>query len=247
MSLDAEALIPRRRPLRQWLAPIVLGTLVLAGVIAVVVLARRAGTSDAPPEPAAFVVPPAVGQTVAFDVQQAEGGKLNLASPLGPEAARFKANVRDVTVADGTPVEVLTPSKVADIQAGDWVTVIGVFNEVRNFTIRSVVVIRDPGKPLDDGFVRSRAGFLGSEASRDQSERPILGGIVESVGEKSLSLVGATGAVTVTLSANPPVYRVVAATTAAIVEGGRAAFLVPGDTGLEAARGVLFVGARPAD
>ncbi len=246
MSLEAEALIPRRRPLRQWLVPLVLGTLVFAGVIAVIVLAQRAGTSDAPPEPGAFVVPAAIGQTVAFDVQQAQAGKLNLASPAGPQAFRFKANLRDLILPDGTPVEVLTASKATDIQPGDWVTVIGVFNEVRNFTIRSIVVIRDPGKPLDDGFVRSPAGFLGNEASKDQSERPILGGIVQSVGEKSLSLVSSTGAVTVTLLANPPVYRVVAATTSAIAEGGRAAFLVPGDTGVETAKGVLVLPSQPA-
>ncbi|MBI5947338.1 MAG: hypothetical protein HY875_04290 [Chloroflexi bacterium] len=246
MTLDAETLAAQRRPLRQWLVPLVVGVLVLAGVIAVVVLAQQAGTSDAPPEPGAFVPPAAIGQTVAFDVQQAQSGKLNLASPSGPQAARFKASVRDLALPDSTPVEVLTSSKLTDVRPGDWVTVFGVFNEVRNFAIRSVVVIRDPGKPLDDGFVRSPAGFLGDEAAKDQAERPILGGLVESVGDKSLVITGATGAVTITLSATPPLYRLVAANMGAIVEGGRAAFLLPAGAGIEATTAVLVLPPQPA-
>ncbi len=244
MTLEAEAIPPRRHPARQWLVPAAVGALVLSGIVAVVILAQRAGTSDAPPPPGAFATPEAAGQTVTFDVQQAHDGQLNLATPLGPQASRFPPDVRGLALRTGTPIEVLTPAAITNIEPGDWVTVVGVFNEVRNFSIRSVIVVESPGKPPDDGIVRSPAGFTGAETAKDRSERPIFGGTVKAVANANLTLETSTGTVTLSLAPGAPIYLIATGNAGSIIDGSRVAFLVPGGVGLESASAVLVQ--RPA-
>jgi hypothetical protein len=199
----------------------------------VLVLARRAAEPDVPPEPSAFQPPTPARPVTAVDVQQAAGGRLALSD-----------GSRDAPFAEGARIEVLRPATVADIRPGDWLLVVGIPNEVRNFSIRSLVLIGDPSAPDAEGVVRSAGGFAGHEASRDQSERPLLGGAVESVDGGGVVLRGPSGPVTVTLTPNAPLRRLDQGRADEVREGDRLAFI--GADALGDAQAVLVLpgGAR---
>ena len=225
--------LPARRLFPAWLPPaILLGAIVIVFAV-VILLARRAAEPDVPPEPAAFVPPAPAHSVKALDVQQASGGRVSLSD-----------GSRDVAIVPGARIEVLRPASAADIRPGDWLGVIGIPNEVRNFSIRSLVLLTEPGSPDAEGVVRSPGGFAGYEASRDQSERPLLGGIVEAVDGERVTLRGPTGPIAVTLTPSAPLRRLSAGGTEDVREGDRIAFI--GADGLGDARSVLVLpgGAR---
>lgn len=225
--------IPSRRLLPAWLPPVLLLAAIVAIFAGVILLARRAAEPDVPPEPAAFQPPAPAHAVTALDVQQASGGRLVLSD-----------GSRDVAFAPGVQVELLRPASAAEIRPGDWLVAIGIPNEVRNFSIRSLVLIADPSAPDGEGVVRSPGGFAGHEASRDSSERPLLGGVVEVVEGQEVTLRGPTGPITVTLTTNAPLRRLEAGRPEDVREGDRIAFI--GADGLDDARGVLVLpgGAR---
>lgn len=223
----------RRPSPRSWLPLALVGVALLAGIGAVVLLARRSGQSDLPPEPPAFVAPAPVRPVIALDVQQSGGGRFTLSD-----------GSRDASPRPDARVELLRPIEAAQVRPGDWITVIGIPNEVRNFSIRSIVVLASPAPPDADGIRRSAGGFAGHEASRDGSERPILAGLVERVDGERVTLAGPTGPVAVTLGPRAPLYRLERADTGAVREGDRIAFLSA--PSLDAATAILVLpgGAR---
>jgi hypothetical protein len=222
-----------QRRVPPWVAPAVPALLLLGALAAVLVLARRAAAPDVPPEPPAFQTPAPARPVVALDVLQVAAGRLALSD-----------GSRDVALSPNARIEVLRPESAAGVRPGEWLTVIGVANEVRNFAIRSLVLSEGGGAADAEGVLRSAAGFAGHEAARDQTERPLLGGVVERVEGQRLVLRGPTGPVTVDLSPNAPLWRLAAAQPADIREGDRIAF--PAGTAISDAAGVLVLpgGAR---
>jgi hypothetical protein len=227
------AVAPARRIVPAWLPPVLLLVAIVMAFAVVILLARRAAAPDVPPEPAAFQPPAPAHPVTALDVQQASAGRVSLSD-----------GSRDVAFAPGARIEVLSPASAADIRPGDWLAAIGIPNEVRNFSIRSLVLIAEPGTPDGGGVVRSPGGFAGYEASRDPAERPLVGGVVEAVDSQSVTLRGPTGPITLTLTANAPLRRLEAGRPEDVREGDRIAFIAA--DGLGDARSVLVLpgGAR---
>lgn len=202
------------RTLPRWAAPLLALVLIGAGLATVIALAGRAAQPDLPPLPAAFRTPTPSRAVHAFDVQQASGGQVALS---GVPAA--------VMVRRDAQVEALRPATAAEVAPGMWLAVIGIPNEVRTFAIRSLVLIPDPAPPGADGIVRSRGGFAGHEAGRDQAERPLLGGIVERIQGNEITLRGPDGPISITLTAAAPLRLLEQSAASAIREGDRIATL----------------------
>ncbi len=210
---------PGRR--RTWLLPTVLLVFMIVILAAVVVLAQRANDSGAPPRPADFVPPASTFPTVPYDIQQrSENGSLTIAATKGET---FDVNL------DNLAVEVLDPIEIGEIDIGDRVSVIGRSNDVRNFVITSIVDLGEgPDIPEGDAGYRSATGFQGWEASRDQTLRPVIAGIVTSTGESSIVLDTSAGEVSVELvdtegAGLPPIYRLSASADFVIDSGDRLA------------------------
>ena len=231
-----------RSRLPQWLLPLLLGVVLVGLLVTVVVLARRASEPDAPPEPAAFAAPAAATAVLVFDVEAADAGRLRLS---GGEGAARQSGV-DLVLPPSAAADLLEPAAAADLKAGDWLTVAGIPNEVKNFSIRALVVLAGTGAPGPDGFVRSPGGFTGGEASRDARERPVLGGVIERVDGSNVALKTTAGPVTVTLTASAPLRRLRTATAQEIRAGDRIALWATRDGQPDTGRGVLVLvgGAR---
>jgi len=67
------------------------------------------------------------------------------------------------------------------------------------------------------------SGFLGHEANRVAEEVPIVGGEVVRIDAGTISLEGPDGPMTIAVTENAPLARVVAGTAAVIAEGDRVA------------------------
>jgi hypothetical protein len=111
---------------------------------------------------------------------------------------------------------------------------------VRSFSIRSIVVMAEPAAEIG-GMGRSRAGFFGHEAAPDTRDRVILGGRVERIDGRVLTLAGAAGPITVELFEGGALYRLERGTLAQITDGDRVA--IEGAADAEA-RAVLVLPAR---
>jgi hypothetical protein len=183
-----------------WLIPVVLGVALASAVVFVIVLAQRASNPDAPPEPGPFVAPTPAERTAVFDVEGIDGGTLTVS---GGAADGRKSGVELNLPPDGR-ADVIETATASDIKPGDWITVIGVPNEVKNFSIRSLLVLPMGSAVGPDQIARSRGGFTGAEVSRDQKERPILSGVVESIEGNTITLRTNTGAMTITLTPTAP-------------------------------------------
>ncbi len=231
-----------RPRLPQWLLPLLFSLALVGVLVAVVVAAQRASELDAPPEPPAFAVPAPSSPVVVFDVEAGESGRLRVS---GGENASRQSGV-DLVLDLSAAVDLAEPVAATDLKIGDWLTVIGIANEVKNFSIRAIVVLPGAGARDTDGFVRSPGGFLGGEASRDARERPILGGVIERVEDNSVVLRTNTGPVTVTLTASAPLRRLRVATAEEIHAGDRIALRATRDGQPDPGRGVLVLagGAR---
>jgi len=216
---------------RQWLAPLAGMVLVVLALAAVIVLARKGGETGAPPAAGEFQRPVQEDLFAIYTVLQVTGGQIRFALADGAPAP-------DVAIPDGARVEMLGLAEASDVQPGDWVSVIGVTNEVRNFAIRFLVVIPG-GAPAADGIVRSPGGFAGHEANVDAAEAPLTGGRVVSVSGSSLALEGPSGAMTIALSEDAPLLRLVEGSVTGIREGDRVAFPASGGRADPAAGAVL--------
>ncbi|MFN0146102.1 MAG: hypothetical protein ACKVT1_06295 [Dehalococcoidia bacterium] len=113
---------------------------------------------------------------IALDVKSRDGTRLTLTEQRGETAVQ-----QDLLLTETTRVERLRPITPDEVKAGDWVTLIGIPNEVKSFAIHTVVVVPGAGGEQVDGAMRSPAGFLGHEVSRNPNDRPLLGGIIQGV------------------------------------------------------------------
>ena len=231
--------------LRGLFLPLVLLGAILAVGLVVVVLSQTLGASDVPPKAPPFTAAKASAISVR-DVKQKDGLKLTLIKIEGTTAVQ-----QDVTRAAGATVERLTPILAADVRPGDQLTVFGIPNTVKNFSIRTVVV--QSGGRLVDGVARSPSGFAGHEAAKDQLDRPILGGEVIGVEGNDIRVKGPNGTMIVrtekdgvakgngiTVALVGRLYRLEPGSADAIAEGDRIAanfeaqplgalLLLPGD------------------
>ncbi|MEO9256543.1 MAG: hypothetical protein ABI305_13470, partial [Tepidiformaceae bacterium] len=195
------------RPQASWLVPLGFLVVVLGTLMAVIVLSQHVGKSVSRPDPPSFVLPAGDTAITRFDVKQAGGGKLTLAVP----PVKGQAAPPDYQFSPGaaTRIEVLRPMAKGTVpQPGDWVSVIGITNEVRNFTIHSVVVVPDGGAAIGADHVKlSPGGFAGDEAAPNGTDQVILGGTVERVDGMVLTLTGPAGPIQVQLTEKAPLFR----------------------------------------
>ena len=97
-------------------APRVAFVITVAALLGVLILAQKAGQTEQPPEPSAFV-PPEGPTYLAFDVEAVSGGKVRLASGSGLETdateVEFPAGTRIWRMEPATAAE-LTPPLVVN-------------------------------------------------------------------------------------------------------------------------------------
>jgi hypothetical protein len=231
----------RRRLNAPWLVPAALGLAVLATLIAVVVVSQRVGGEDLRPPAPPFAYTGERPATVRLNVKQAGGGKITLVEDAAKGAPAPAS--REFAPGTETVIEVLAPvESITQVTAGDWVSVIGIPNEVRNFTIHAVVVLRTAGQPDAEHVKHSPAGFAGYEAAPDANDRVLVGGPVERVDGSVLTLSGPAGSITVQITSGAPLYLLVAGTVAGIHEGDRVA--VQGMTATSPPSAILVQPAR---
>jgi hypothetical protein len=216
VTVAADSVEPDRAGWRWWLGPVLLGGVLLVIVVGVVALVRH-GADQAPPSVGPFTLPAPARLSVALDVQQVRGNTLTLAGAAGPT---------DVAPPPGIPVYVLEPARITEAAPGDWVTLVGISNEVLNFTIRQVLIIPASAgaQPDADGIARLPFGLAGHETARDPRERPLLSGRVEQAGSRELRLTVRGQTATFEVADGSPVRRLAPANLAAIREGDRIAF-----------------------
>lgn len=196
-----------------WIIAGVLFAGVLVALAVVVFLAGRVGDT-APPEvpefrqPANLVLP-------RFEVRSVDGGKAVLV------ADGTKGQSVDVTREldlGSARIEVLRTTAVVP-EVGQGVTVVGVWDQVHNLSIRSIVV---HGTAPADGAPVSPGGFRGHEAETDGMERPALEGRVSAAEGRELTISGGGRDVTLMLAeSGAPVYELVAGTAEDVVPGAR--------------------------
>lgn len=209
----------------------------VGGLAAIFVLSSRANSTEAPPEPAAFATPLPVRPMLGYDVRQVSPGSFQLAS-----AGQAGGQELTLTVTPDMTWEVLERFPESEIAIGDYITVIGVPNAVRSFSIRSVVVFPGDSTPGEDGIVRTENGFAGFEAARDPLEKPIMSGRVTALAQREgttetarglvpaqftvVTFEGPGGPVTLDLQngADFALHRVAPATAEDVRDGDRLAF-----------------------
>ena len=167
--------LPTERRLRSWTAPAALLASMLVLLVGVFVASRLTGGNSPPPSPDALSTPVPGSPFIAFDVEEITAERFGLVA--GQDAARQAV---EITLGQDVVVDFLMPADPDEIEPGDWVTVIGVPNPVRNFAIKMILIIPG-GQTLDDGFARTPSQFLGHEAARESREVSILGGLVTAV------------------------------------------------------------------
>ena len=220
---------------RAWIAPGAALLVLVALLGAVVVAARITGDPALPPAAPALIVPSPARPTVAYDVERAQGDQLVVAAGQDVERQRF-----EITVPPGTAIDVLEAIEPGAIAPGDWVTVVGVKNEVRNFAVKMVVVLPGGGTPDGEGWARTAAGFIGDEVARETREVAILGGIVTAVRPGAV-VIDSGGPVTVTLAPDAFLRRIRPGVPADLRDGDRFALHDDGSGKPNLAQGMLVL------
>jgi hypothetical protein len=212
--------VPPARRRRGLLLPIVLGAVTVGALVGVVVLSQVLGETSQPPTAPAFSPPPREA-VAARDVKDRTGAALILVRREGDSAVEESLELRP-----GLVVERLTPARPTGLNPGDTLVVLGIPNLVRNFAIRAIVAI-PPGmlSPAAGEFPRTNAGFGGYEALLGGTARPLIAGVVEAVAGDVITITGPDGPVTVEAGPGAALYRVEAASLAAIEPGDRVALL----------------------
>ena len=198
-------------PRRSWLLPTLVGGLAIAVVALTIGLAWALNRDDLPSKPAAFRAPADVIPTNVYEVKAADAEGLILASADGS----------DIRVPRPATIDTVVPGSA--LKAGDWVNVIGIVDEVRNFSIRAILVLPEHGAAGPDGVARTPAGFSGLETRRDPAERIIMGGQVVKADATTATLAGATGEITMTLTPAAEVLTVAKGDPASVRAGDRLA------------------------
>lgn len=171
-----------------------------------------------PPRPATFSAPAPVAPHFNYIVKQADASNLVISGDSGTP---------DIRVPRPAATELLAPGSIAEIRTGDWINVIGILDEVRNFSIRAVIVVAGVDKPAADGAGYSPGGFSGIEVRPDPAERIVVGGKVTAIDGEKLSLAGPAGDMTLTLLPRATIFRLGGAPSSAIGAGDRIAALAP--------------------
>jgi hypothetical protein len=223
----------------QWLAPLVVLVVLIAVLGAIIVLSRRAGTSDAPPEAGPFQRPALTHPTEAWDVSDSDGSRLALARGSGGNSSS-----RDLPLVDTMSFDGLLPATIADVQVGDWITAIGVPNDVRSFAIKAMVDIPGGGTPDHDGFLRTPGGFAGNEALRDPVQQPFAGGVVQSIDGTTVTVQGLAGTMQFDILPGAPLRKLKKIAASDIHPGDRVAYASGAD---ESTMAVLVFPAPPPD
>lgn len=197
--------------------PLVALLAVAAAALAAWVLSRAVGGDDLPPPAPAFAGIPEAS-TEALTVKQRQGDTIVLSRQVGENAVEVR-----VPLTPATKIERLTPITAADLQDGEYLTLVGIPNEVRNFSIRSIVVMAAPATSPVGGIAQSPAGFFGHEANQDRRDRPILGGQITARDGVNVTIKNPAGDVSVAVGPEAParLYRLEQITAEAINEGDR--------------------------
>ena len=209
MALE-EPLMPAGPSRRRLVAPVAAVVVVLALLVgggAVAFIVSQSAGSDAPPAAGPFVTPQPANPAAVFDVREANGASLTLLS------ANTEGEALTATLQAGATLEAFVPALASRIEAGHWLTFVGEGDPVRNYVIRQVIAIEQPGAPQADGLARSPAGFTGLELLSDPGLLPILWGRVEAVthyddGGADIALAGPDGPITVRIFAQVPLFFV---------------------------------------
>lgn len=205
----------------RWLGPAlaVVGVAAVFGaVLALIVLSQTLSGEDEPPAVGPFSGVPGSGIT-GLDVKQRDGGKVIVSLNAG--ANDRTGGSAELQLAPGAKVDVLKAIDSTDVKVGDQVTVIGIANEVKNFSIHSVVV-QSGEAPADGQALRTPAGFFGFEASRVPQDSVVLAGTVTAAEGNQFTLHSAAGDVALTLD-HARLYRVQAGSLDDVQEGDRVA------------------------
>jgi hypothetical protein len=206
------------RPRASWLVPLGFLVVVLGTLTAVIVLSQHVGQTVTRPNPPPFVPPTNDTTITRFDVKQAGGAQLTLAAP--PVKGQAAPPDYILSSAASTRIVVLEPNTAATLpQPGEWVSVIGIPNEVRNFSIHSIVVLPPGGDAAANGVKRSPGGFAGNEAAPSGVEQVILGGTIERINGAALTLTGPQGPIQVQLTDRSPIFRLQAGSIDDVREG----------------------------
>ncbi|MBK6319936.1 MAG: hypothetical protein IPF51_14430 [Dehalococcoidia bacterium] len=235
-----ESALPR--PARfPWLLPVAIFLVVMAALAAVLLFAREAGKSDAPPPLDAFVPPPGLPYA-AYNVERSQAGKLTVTTGTAKDATAL-----DLDLPSGTRVWFLRTGTPAEIKPPLLVNVIAVPNEVRNYTITMLAFGRPAGiVSFEDGPLALADGFYGYETSREGRERAVVSAVLESFDGRNGVTRTANGPGTIFVDEGAPIRLLVAGEPAAIQPGDRIALHLRADGTPDVAQGVLVLvaGAR---
>ncbi len=227
-----EPLTPPAPPRRRLVAPVTAAALVLALLVGggmVAFFVSQSSGSDAPPAAGPFVTPGPTNPVAAFDVREVNGATLTLLP------ANIEGEPLTTTLQAGVTLEAFVPGLATRLEPGQWLVFTGEGDPVRNYVIRQVIAIVDPGAPLADGLARSPAGFIGTELLGNPNHRPVLWGLVESVtvyptdGGADVTLAGPDGPITVEIYQGVTLFFV-EPYDAPITDGDRIAIRAPGGT-----------------
>jgi hypothetical protein len=231
-SIDAP---PNRDSIPRWIIPVVLGALLVAASVAIVIVAGRQGGIDAPPLPAAYEPDSLLGSSYGqFDVRQVDGSATTLSALSAAEEDLFT-----VQFSETARLELLEHVSVDVIELGQWITVIGIPNEVFNFSIMQITIFPD-FQTGSDNLATTAGGFYGHEAGRPLVKgdvlRPLMGGEVVSLTPiepdedpltrdviMEVTLTGPDGDIVLELFADAPLMMLREATLADLESGDRIA------------------------
>ncbi len=231
-----ETALPRPSRIPPWAVPVGLFAALLVMLLGIVVLARNAGKSDVPPEPPAFQRP-AGPEFGAYDVERNEGGALKITTGAGQQSVSL-----DLTLGANDRIWLLDPAEIADVKPPMVVNVIGIPNEVRNYTIHLLAFAPvNGGVNFEGPYIPLADGFAGSETTRDAAERPVVSAVLESFDGRNGVTKTSTGAGTLYLDPGAPVRILRQGKSTDIQPGDRIAFHLGADGKPDSSKGVLVL------
>jgi hypothetical protein len=223
---------PSRYP---WLVPVAIFVVVLAALAGVIVLARQAGQSDAPPEPPKFQLPQILDYA-AYDVEAVSGTSMRLSSGTGKDVTTI-----EVPLAPDTRIWLLQPVTAADLKPPLVFNAVSVTNEVRNYAITLFAFAPAQANQSADGLIPLADGFYGYETSRDTTERAVVSGILTSFDGRNGVTQTASGPGTLYVDAGAPVRLLRKGTAAEISPSDRVALHLDASGKPDPSKGVLVL------
>ncbi len=208
--------------------PAALGLVVAGSLVGIILAAREAGSGgQAPPTPGPMVMPRTAGFAV-LTVERVEGDRLVVAG--GPTTT--------LVVPAGTPAWRIEPVTVEEVRPGMRIAVVGVPNEVRNATIR-LIVVAEAGEADGDGTLAGPFG--GHETLGETMAQPLIRGVVTEVRDGQLTVETSSGTATVWTDEGAPLAAARRAHAGGVRPGDRLAVLLDAAGNPDAARGVLLM------